>query len=117
VQVRAGGPPGGAHATDVLALADALALLDGHGAQVGVNGDVPSAMIDENDIAVAILAACEVDLSVSHGHHGRSGRCCIVDPLVGRHAVEDRIEAHGKPTGQPAVFERHDVATGECLAV
>src|SRR5690606_8504255 len=66
VQVRPGGPAGGAHVADELALRDLGAALDARGdaALVGVDGGVLAEVLDDDHIAVAALLAGELDRAV-----------------------------------------------------
>ena len=105
VQVRPGGPAGGADRADALALLDALSALDVDAAQVRIQRlrSLPCAM---HDVAVAVLPAGEVDDAVADRAHGGAGRRGVVDAVVLPPAVEDRVHAHREAGGHARELDR-----------
>ena len=94
MQVRAGGPTGGAHSANGLALGDTRAALHGNAAQVGIHGGVAAAVVDEHHVAKAALGAGEFDHAVTHAAHGSAGGRCVVHAQVGAPGLQNGVKAH-----------------------
>ena len=118
MQVRSRGPARGAHGADVLALFDGLALLHPDAAQMGVDGDVLVAVLDEHHVAEAVLHTRELDHAVTHGAHRRARRRSEVGAEVGAPGFVDGVEAHGEPTGDAGELHRRgQIGAAQALAV
>src|SRR3546814_11855485 len=92
MQVRSGGPDGGADVDNQLALTDRVAFFQAGGepALMSVQRAVAAIVLQNNGVAVAILAAFELDDAVGGCVDGRAGGCCIVDE-IGRASCRERV--------------------------
>src|SRR5688572_29560540 len=93
MQVRRGGEARLADVADDLILHHAAADADAAAVhrEMAVERAVGSAVLDHDGVAVATALAAEHNLAVAGGPDRRSGRCGVVDALMGAHAVEDRM--------------------------
>src|SRR3546814_17205581 len=80
MQVRSGGQAGGADVANQLALTDRVAFFQAGGepALMSVQRAVAAIVLQNDGVAVAILAAFELDDAVGGCVDGRAGGCCIV---------------------------------------
>jgi len=99
MQVRPGGPTGGAHSTNDLTFLHGLTVSHMDTAQVRVQSRVAVAVANFHHIAVAALRSCKSDHTITHGHGGRACWGGIVHTPVRLLGVENGVQAHGKTTG------------------
>ena len=93
VQVRAGNHAGRTDVADDLALFDARAdaLPAAEIRHVRIQCRDIAAVLQDDDVAVAALAAAENDLAVAGGHDRRAGRCRVIDTAVCANRIQHRV--------------------------
>ena len=106
MQVRAGGPAGGAHQANGLALAHALAALHVDLAQVRIHRFVVVAVLDEDHVAVAILHAGKLHHTVAHRSRGCAGGGGKVGAQVRTPLLQNRVKAHRKTAADARELHR-----------
>ena len=104
--MRPGGPTGGADRADAHALFDALALLHVDAAQVRIDRRTLVAVLDLDDVAVAVLPAGEIDDAVADAAHRRAARRAIVDAFMLLPGLQDRMHAHRETGGHARELHR-----------
>ena len=73
MQMRTGGPAGGAHGADVLTLANMLAFANVDAAQMPVHRQPVVAVIDINDVAETVLNARKLNHAITNAAHRCAG--------------------------------------------
>ena len=101
------GPAGGADVTDHIALAHFLTFFQARSeaAHVGVGGGVVGPVFQDNNIAVAVLAADGIDHAVARGADRRACCCGEIDALVRFPVAGNRVHAHGEAGRDAGKFE------------
>src|SRR5690606_24765554 len=110
---------GGAHVADHLALAHALSLADvGKARHVRVQRGVALAVVEDDRVAIAALAAAELHPGVAGGHDRGAGACGVVNAVVHAHGAKDRMAAAAEARAQAGELDRRaDEAALERAAV
>src|SRR3546814_17553301 len=96
--------------SDLLALTDRVAFFQAGGepALMSVQRAVAAIVLQNNGVAVAILAAFELDDAVGGCVDGRAGGCCIVDAFVPAPAAMHRVLAHAEGGADAREFQRSE---------
>ena len=118
VQVRAGGVTGRAHGANRGALREFLAFVHVDAAQVRVHRALALAVIDVDDVAVAVLHAGKGDQAIAHGAHGCARGGGVVHARVLAHIARDGVRAAAKAAGHAREAQRRDgVGALEAFAI
>src|SRR5690554_5375486 len=97
MQMRTCRQPGHANITDYLTLGYIAASphAGGVAAHMGVQGLIVLAVLDDNGVAIAALAAYVHHAPITGRLDGCSGRSCVIHPLVSADLVQYRVPTVG----------------------
>src|SRR6218665_1248757 len=101
-----------------LALRDRLARAHIYPAQVGVDRDMLVAVLDEDDVAIAVLHAGKRHHAIAHAAHRSAGRGPEIGAPAGAPSLQDRRQAHREAAGRARELHRGaQVGAAHALAV
>lgn len=106
MDVRRGGPAGFTHLGDFLAGADGVAGFDEQFAVVRVTRDVTIAVVDLQQVAVALPGSGPGDRAAGHRQHFSTLGAGEIQPFVLGLLAGERVVALAKTRGNPAFLDR-----------
>ena len=114
VQVWTSRPAGTTHFANVVASLYVLAFANQNTTQVRIQGGIFAVMLNLDDIAVAALNASKGHAAITHSPHQSASRRAVVYAQVTLPPFLDRVEPHGKVTGDSRKLHRRGQVKTPC---